>query len=285
MSGNANPVQFATSELRISCGDYLAIRNRAMNMFPALSISNLVTAHNGQPMTTSIKVAEAFGKLHKNVLRKLESLDCSPDFNRLNFEPVNYRDGKGEERTMYEMTKDGFIFLVMGFTGKQAAAIKEAYIKAFNEMADKLYVKPASLASDLILRNTVTRLAESSKIPFQTLYGMIHRKFGVSRIEDMNVDQISDAVGFLMDSVIEGELMPKETLPAPQPVHDYHNAKVSYWHLRTFVNEWERSIMPLLNLAQSQSRVKLDTHLKEAVFCMASYLPAQTRLEVQDRLK
>ncbi|MCX2533700.1 Rha family transcriptional regulator [Plesiomonas shigelloides] len=256
-----------------------------MNTITAFTSTDIISLSHGQPITTSLKVAEAFGKRHDNVLRKLESLECSKEFNALNFEAVEYVDPKGEKRPAYEMTKDGFIFVVMGFTGKQAAAIKEAYIKAFNEMADKLYVKPASLASDLILRNTVTRLAESSKIPFQTLYGMIHRKFGVSRIEDMNVDQISDAVGFLMDSVIEGELMPKETLPAPQPVHDYHNAKVSYWHLRTFVNEWERSIMPLLNLAQSQSRVKLDTHLKEAVFCMAAYLPAQTRLEVQDRLK
>ncbi|MGL4221089.1 MAG: Rha family transcriptional regulator [Shewanella sp.] len=256
-----------------------------MNTITAFTSTDIISLSHGQPITTSLKVAEAFGKRHDNVLRKLESLECSKEFNALNFEAVEYVDPKGEKRPAYEMTKDGFIFVVMGFTGKQAAAIKEAYIKAFNEMADKLYVKPASLASDLILRNTVTRLAESSKIPFQTLYGMIHRKFGVSRIEDMNVDQISDAVGFLMDSVIEGELMPKETLPAPQPVHDYHNAKVSYWHLRTFVNEWERSIMPLLNLAQSQSRVKLDTHLKEAVFSMAAYLPAQTRLEVQDRLK
>jgi hypothetical protein len=40
---------------------------------------------------------------------------------------------------MYEMTKDGFIFLVMGYTGAKAAQIKEAYIHAFNHMADILY--------------------------------------------------------------------------------------------------------------------------------------------------
>nr|WP_277668545.1 Rha family transcriptional regulator [Caproiciproducens galactitolivorans] len=32
------------------------------------------------------------------------------------------------------MTRDGFMFLVMGYRGKKAAAIKEAYIKQFNEM-------------------------------------------------------------------------------------------------------------------------------------------------------
>ncbi|ELM3717521.1 Rha family transcriptional regulator [Aeromonas hydrophila] len=36
------------------------------------------------------------------------------------------------------MTKDGFIFVVMGFTGAKAAATKEAYINAFNWMAEQL---------------------------------------------------------------------------------------------------------------------------------------------------
>ena len=58
--------------------------------------------------------------------------------NALNFERVDYKDAKGEKRQMYNVTKDGFMFLVMGFTGKQAAAIKEAYINAFNQMADTL---------------------------------------------------------------------------------------------------------------------------------------------------
>jgi hypothetical protein len=37
------------------------------------------------------------------------------------------------------MTKDGFVFLVMGFTGKKAAAFKEAYIAEFNRMEAQLY--------------------------------------------------------------------------------------------------------------------------------------------------
>jgi len=39
---------------------------------------------------------------------------------------------------MYEMTKDGFAFLVMGFTGAKAAAFKEAYINQFNAMETEL---------------------------------------------------------------------------------------------------------------------------------------------------
>ena len=42
---------------------------------------------------------------------------------------------------MYEITKDGFVFLVMGYTGKKAAEFKEAYIKKFNETDHKTYRK------------------------------------------------------------------------------------------------------------------------------------------------
>ena len=34
----------------------------------------------------------------------------------------------------YQMTRDGFVFLVMGYTGKKAAQFKEFYIRRFNEM-------------------------------------------------------------------------------------------------------------------------------------------------------
>lgn len=59
-------------------------------------------------MTTSLKVAEYFGKKHYNVIRDIQSLDCSEKFNRLNFEAVGYRDRKGETRIAYEMNRDGF---------------------------------------------------------------------------------------------------------------------------------------------------------------------------------
>lgn len=109
-----------------------------MNTITSFTPTDLITLYHGQPMTTSLKVAEVFGKLHKNVLRKIESLDCSPEFNELNFEPVEYLDEKGETRKAWNMTKDGFIFLVMGFTGKLAARFKETYISAFNWMAEQL---------------------------------------------------------------------------------------------------------------------------------------------------
>lgn len=43
-------------------------------------------------MVTSLDVAETFGKEHKNVLRDIETLGCSEEFNQLNFEPIKYRE-------------------------------------------------------------------------------------------------------------------------------------------------------------------------------------------------
>ncbi|ECG1717480.1 peptidase [Salmonella enterica] len=98
-----------------------------------------VFIHDGKAVTTSKAVGEFFRKLHKNVIRTIESLECSPEFTRLNFELSEYTDSTGRKLPMYEMTKDCFVFLVMGFTGKKAAAFKEAYIAEFNRMEAELY--------------------------------------------------------------------------------------------------------------------------------------------------
>lgn len=116
----------------------------AKNLSAMLDVERFVMIKNDQPITNSLKVAEAFGKQHKNVLQSLQRIECSEEFNGLNFQPVSYIDTKGETRRMVEMTKDGFIFLVMGFTGAKAAAIKEAYIAVFNQMAAALEAERAA---------------------------------------------------------------------------------------------------------------------------------------------
>jgi len=109
-----------------------------VQQLPDVDLRHYISVKENQLFTPSTRIADVFGKEHRNVLRAIRSLECSEYFNALNFERVDYKDAKGEKRQMYNVTKDGFMFLVMGFTGKQAAAIKEAYINAFNQMADTL---------------------------------------------------------------------------------------------------------------------------------------------------
>ena len=86
---------------------------------------------------SSLQVAEEFSKRHDNVIRDIRSLDCSEGFYKLNFEEirrtVDLGEGRSRKDPLFLLTKDGFMFLVMGYRGKKAAAIKEALIKRFNE--------------------------------------------------------------------------------------------------------------------------------------------------------
>lgn len=107
-------------------------------------LRDLVMVNDGQVVTTSLKVAERFGKRHDSVLRAIRHMACSKAFRLRNFvETVVWRDnpsgGEKIKSACFEMTKDGFMFLVMGFTGKAAAAWKEAFIHAFNWMAEQLF--------------------------------------------------------------------------------------------------------------------------------------------------
>lgn len=82
----------------------------------------------------SMMVAKMFGKRHDNVLRDIESMECSEEFRLLNFEEIYYKDEYRRKQKAYAMTRDGFTFLVMGYRGKKAAQFKEAYINRFNQM-------------------------------------------------------------------------------------------------------------------------------------------------------
>lgn len=101
----------------------------------------LVFADKGEVFTDSYKIAKGFNMRHADVLRAIRSLECSDDFASTHFcaHVVNAKVGavfKGRE--YYQITHDGAMFLIMGFTGKKAALIKERFIVAFREMANRL---------------------------------------------------------------------------------------------------------------------------------------------------
>lgn len=59
-----------------------------------------------------------FGKEHGKVIRDIENLSCSYEFRVANFGEAGFTNQKtGQIHKMYEITKDGFSFLVMGHAG------------------------------------------------------------------------------------------------------------------------------------------------------------------------
>ena len=119
-------------------------------------MNNLVEiSKDKQVVTTSVRVAEVFGKQHYNVLKAVNHLigemRTYGDFTHLKnevssrvkndvakFAVANYKDEQGKLRKQYIMNRDGFTLLAMGFTGSKALKFKLQYIQAFNEMEAKL---------------------------------------------------------------------------------------------------------------------------------------------------
>lgn len=116
-----------------------------------MSNLQLVEIRDNQAMTSSLIVAEKFGKKHKDVLKAIQNLECSDSFNERNFAPVEYTDKKGEKRPSYFITEQGFTFLVMGFTGKDAAKFKELFIDAFYSMRQQLETRRTLSTKELAL--------------------------------------------------------------------------------------------------------------------------------------
>lgn len=79
-------------------------------------------------------VAQFFEKEHRAVLRDIRELDCSEEFRLHNFVQSAYINEQEHKQPCYIMTRDGFVFLAMGYRGKKAAQFKELYIRRFNEM-------------------------------------------------------------------------------------------------------------------------------------------------------
>ena len=102
----------------------------------------IVKFEHGKVTVTSKEIADVFNKSHRNVTRLIESLECSTEFGLLNFEQSEFTTSQNKKHKCYKITRDGFVFLAMGFTGRDAAKWKEAYIKAFNEMESHIIKTP-----------------------------------------------------------------------------------------------------------------------------------------------
>ncbi|EAI7985009.1 Rha family transcriptional regulator [Campylobacter coli] len=85
----------------------------------------------------SLDLAKVFNKNHRHILQTTKNQPQN-DFTESNFILSTYKDKKGELRPCYNLTRDGFSLLVMGFTGEKAYKWKIEFIKVFNEMEKRL---------------------------------------------------------------------------------------------------------------------------------------------------
>lgn len=122
--------------------------------------------HNDQVLTSSLLVAEKFGKEHQHVLRDIRALieGLSKSGDTPMFAETTYiHEQNKQEYPMFVMNRDGFTLLAMGFNGNKALGFKLEYIKAFNEMEKRLKEQQKPLSQLEILVQSAQALLEQSQ--------------------------------------------------------------------------------------------------------------------------
>lgn len=119
-------------------------------------MSNIIVADDlvfpddsGQPVTSSLLVAEKFEKRHDHVLDKIRGLIERCPEHAPNFREVEYLDAKGENRPYFLITEKGFLKLALSFTGEKAERWQWAFIDAFQAMKNHLLDTRQTLESML----------------------------------------------------------------------------------------------------------------------------------------
>jgi Rha family phage regulatory protein len=99
-----------------------------------------VTAQSGKAVVSSRDIARVFEKRHGHVLRDIrEIINKDPAWGAYHFGETPYTEPQnGQTYTEFNINRDGFTILIMGYTGEKAMRFKKAYIAAFNEMERRL---------------------------------------------------------------------------------------------------------------------------------------------------
>lgn len=129
----------------------------------------LVFTSDGTVFANSQQIASHFEKRHDHVLRDIDGLLSHGETPREYFHLSTYIESQnGQEYRCYNMTRDGFTLLCMGFTGEKALKFKVDIIHAFNAMEKSLRgqkvskIAPARMSGVLMkeLRKTMMWMSE-----------------------------------------------------------------------------------------------------------------------------
>lgn len=181
--------------------------------------NELVYLKNDEPVCSSLQVAEKFGKRHTHVIERIEKIieNDSTENSAQCFKASIYKDSTGKSNKMYVMNRDGFTFLVMGFTGKKANEWKWQYIKAFNQMEKFIREKQTKIWIETRKAGKLTRKAETDTIKnlveyakaqgsqhadklYMTYSKLANKMAGVSKRDEATVMQLNNLS--LMEHII-----------------------------------------------------------------------------------
>lgn len=185
----------------------------------------VVTVVDGAVTTLSTDVATFFGKNHRDVVRSIENILSNLPENRVrNFAQTvvtreNPSGGAPIKSKAYRLTRDGFTFLAMGFTGERAQAFKWAYIDAFNKMEAALrqcpaqaQLPPPSLSEQqaYAVMSEVAKRAKNCGAHYQTIYRALKARYQITKYTHIPAASFDDAIAFIRSMELRVPEVPQQ---------------------------------------------------------------------------
>ena len=248
-----------------------------------------VVFHDGRPATTSLEIAKFFGKRHTDVLRDINNIlpNCPEKFSQRNFASANYLDDQSKNRPMFIIFKDGFILLVMGYTGKKALVIKLAYIEAFNALeaelqrqregalppADALAPSQQAQLKALVDAKVGMLPKEHQRKGYGEVWSRFARHFEIAKYTQLPPERMAEAVEYLIGlelKVAEPALPDMKSLPRFAS-YDRYAASI----------EAAYTILSRLNMHDVQfSQARLGTHPLRGADCSRFYNAVMREVQI-----
>lgn len=183
-----------------------------MNAVKTRTTAPTITVCNGLATVLTTNISEVFEKNHRHVLRDVEDIiQRTPEDRRGNFIPVELERpsnlGKGIVKyKAYALTKAGFTFLAMGFTGEKADKFKWAYIDEFDRMEKALsgeggpdYIDEAQQRE---IQRAVGRRAAGAPKNFRVIYSALKDNFRIPRYTCLQKRDFEAALDFIQKAPI-----------------------------------------------------------------------------------
>jgi len=230
-------------------------------------MNKLVFIDNNRLVTDSLIIAETFGKRHDNVLQDINNLECSQEFSLLNFQESTYKNERGREYPKFLITQDGFTFLVMGYTGKDAAHFKEMYINEFNRMREQLHVPPyAALSKEMQAIFMLDKRSQEVELRVERLENNTTIDYGQQRqLQSLASKRVISIIGGKESPAYENKSLRGEAYSSIWRdykgyfnVNSYHNTLVKdFEKAKDYVNRWQAQGQLLREVEEANKQISM----------------------------
>lgn len=238
----------------------------------AVQNTPVVTVVDGNATTLSTDVADFFKKNHRDVIRSIEKVleTCPPSCVR-NFAQTEVtresplKKGTFIKSKAYRLTRDGFTFLAMGFTGARAQEFKWAYIDAFNKMEAALRQCPVAaeisaarltVEHQYAIQSAVGKRVHTSGASYQAVYQALKNRFKVPKYTYILERDFEEAIRFIETC----DLRVPQSAPITERKAQVLASAEFCEHVRTLVYCWRYLFKKEIDLVYQTMRAMQSPH-------------------------